>query len=66
MAIVVRIEPDGEVREFPSLNTVLQLLNRLDLTPTQALVIREGGLLTPDRKLAQGDEILVRTVVSRG
>ena len=66
MAISVSIEPDGEVREFPSLNTVLQLLNKLNLTPTQALVIRQGGLLTPDRKLAQGDEILVRRVVSSG
>ena len=66
MAITVRIEPDGEVREFPSLNTVLQLLNKLSLFPTQALVIRGGELLTPDRKLKQGDGIVVRKVVSSG
>ncbi len=66
MAIRIRVEPQGEVLEFPSLNTVLQLLNKLGLTATQALVIRQDSLLTPDRKLAQGDEIVVRKVISAG
>lgn len=64
--VTVRLEPAGETRWFPSLNTVLQLLNRLNLRPGQALVIRDGGLLTQDRRLNHGDEILVRVVLSSG
>lgn len=64
--ITVHIEPDGEKREFRSLNTVLQLLNKLGLRRMEALIIRDGGLLTPDRRLHDGDELTVRTVISRG
>ncbi|MGE4552392.1 MAG: hypothetical protein AB7D57_04735 [Desulfovibrionaceae bacterium] len=64
--MTVRLEPAGETRWFPALNTVLQLHNRLGLRPGQALVVRDGGLLTPDRRLHHGDEVLVRTVISSG
>jgi sulfur carrier protein len=64
--IVVRVEPEGSELSFERLNTVLQLLNRLGIRPGSALVIREGELLTPDRKLGPGDMIIVRKVGSRG
>lgn len=64
--IIVHIEPDNETLEFRSLNTVLQLLNRLQLRSTQALVIRDGQLLTADLKLGRDDEIIVKKVISAG
>jgi len=64
--ITVRIEPDGEIRTFPALGTVLQLQHRLNLRVNDALIIRGDQLLTPDLALRDGDELLVRKVVSRG
>jgi sulfur carrier protein len=64
--ITVHLEPDGETLTFERLNTALMLLNRLALLPTQALVIREGGLLTPDRKLHDGEVITVKKTTSVG
>ena len=64
--ITVRMTPGNRVLTFDRLNTVLQLLNKLGLGRTDALVARGGTLLTPDRKLRHGDELLVRVVVSRG
>jgi sulfur carrier protein len=64
--ITVLLEPDGKELSLPNLNTARQLLNRLGLTQTEALVIREGELLTPDRPLKGGDTITIRTVGSRG
>ena len=64
--ITVWIEPDNESQAFPRLNTVQQLLNRLNLGVNDALIIRTGTLLTPDRKLQPGDHITVRLVTSRG
>ncbi|MEW5773435.1 MAG: hypothetical protein AB1916_07900 [Thermodesulfobacteriota bacterium] len=64
--ITVRVTPGDRVLTFDRLNTVLQLLNKLGLGMTDALVAREGVLLTPDRKLRRGDELTVRVVVSRG
>jgi sulfur carrier protein len=42
------------------------LLNNLHLRVNDALIIRDGELLTPDRHLWPGDHITVRMVVSRG
>lgn len=64
--ITVRLTPGDKVVTFDRLNTVLQLLNKLGLGMTDALVARDGVLLTPDRKLRRGDELAVRVVVSRG
>jgi sulfur carrier protein len=64
--ITVRIEPRDQTMEFRRLNTTLQLLNKLGLSRTDALVIRDGELLTPDRRIRQGDEITVRIVASGG
>jgi sulfur carrier protein len=64
--ITVRIEPEGSDQTFETLNTALQLLNRIGVRPSTALVIRGEELLTPDRKLCHGDRITVRLVGSRG
>lgn len=64
--ITVRIEPDNETLSFERLNTVLMLQKRLGLRVNDAIVIRGSELLTPDRQLHDGDELLVRKVVSTG
>ena len=51
---------------MPRPKTVRQLLERLSLRQDAALVIREGGLLTPDRRIEIGDSITVRIVTSSG
>lgn len=64
--ITLILEPDGGTRVMERPKTVTQLLNRLAVRQGTALVIREGELLTPDRRVEKGDTIIVRTVVSRG
>lgn len=64
--IKVRLEPEDKVVEFTSLNTVLQLLNKLGLHQTDALVIRDGQLLTQDMRIRKDDEITIRKVISVG
>lgn len=64
--VIVRIEPQKKTIEFKSLNTALQLLNKLGLSGTDALVIRGNELLTPDRRIRHGDVITVRCVTSSG
>ncbi len=65
-SITVELQPDGEVLQLPRAKTVLQLLNRLKLKPTSALVIRNQQLLTPDMRIEPGDAITIRRVGSRG
>lgn len=64
--ITVTIEPDGETLALERHNTVLMLHKRLGLRVNDALVIRGEELLTPDRRLEDGDAITVRKVISRG
>ncbi len=64
--IHVRLEPQGREMHLPKACTALKLLRELGLGVNSALVIRDGELLTPDRLLNLGDEIIVRTVTSRG
>lgn len=64
--ITVNFEPSGQTKTIPRPRTVTQLLNRLKLRPGTVLVIREGGLLTPDREILPGDVITLRSVVSSG
>lgn len=64
--ITVRLEPEDREIEFTKVNTVLQLLRKLSLGLNSALIIRDGELLTPDRRLEPGDMIIVRRVTSRG
>lgn len=64
--ITVLLEPECVTQAIPRPKTVTQLLNRLGLRQGEALVARNGELLTPDRRIETGDSILVRKVVSRG
>ena len=64
--ITLVLEPVGGARTMPRPKTVTQLLGLLGIRKGQALVIRDGELLTPDRRIDPGDAIIVRTVVSSG
>ncbi|MDL2272659.1 hypothetical protein LJC23_06485 [Desulfovibrio sp. OttesenSCG-928-I05] len=64
--ITVRLEPSGKEMTMPRVKSVLQLFKKLGIKPGTALVIRDGGLLTPDREILPDDHITVRTVVSQG
>ncbi len=64
--VIVKINGQGQPIEFPVLKTVLQLQTKLGLRVNDALIIREGELLTPDRRLRPGDAVEVRMVTSRG
>ncbi len=64
--ITIHRKPGGKVLRFERLNTVRQLLHKLDAKVNTVLVIREGRLLTPDVRLNDGDEIEVRSVRSSG
>ena len=62
----VTLEPGNKVISMVRPRSVTQLLNRLNLKPGQVLVIRDGGLLTPDREIMPGDQITLRNVTSAG
>ena len=64
--ITVHLQPQEKTVTIPRPKTVLQLLNRLDIKRGTALVIRDGGLLTPDREVLANDVITVRIVTSSG
>ncbi len=64
--IIVNLEPDGKRIEMHDTRSVLAVLNKLRLRSTMAIVARDGELLTSDRKLFHGDELLVRKVTSAG
>jgi len=64
--ITVTLEPCGGTRTMPRSKTVLQLLRSMGIKPAAALVIRDGGLLTPDRSIAPDDHLTVRIVTSSG
>lgn len=64
--ITLTREPGGATESVPRPKTAAQLLQRLGIRQSAALVIREGELLTHDRRIEPGDHIIVRTVVSSG
>jgi len=64
--IIVYVEPDNKTLTFQRHNTVLMLQKALGLRVNDALIIRGDQLLTPDSRLNDGDEILVRKVMSTG
>lgn len=64
--VTVHMLPSGRTQILPRPKTVLGLLNKLGVKPGTALVIRDNGLLTPDREVLPGDELTVRLVVSSG
>ncbi len=62
----VIIQPENKIKDIPKISSVTGLLNILGLKSTQALVIRDNQLLTPDQKVFPEDRIIVRLVASRG
>jgi sulfur carrier protein len=64
--ITVRLEPENKEFSMDRPGTVALLLHKVGRKPGRALVIRDGGLLTPDLNLRDGDHITVRDVGSRG
>jgi len=64
--VTVRLEPEGEELHLEKATSVMQVLKKLGLKPTQALVIRDQGLLTYDVAVKPGDTLTIRRVTSRG
>lgn len=64
--VTVRLEPENREVVVPRPKTVFMLLKALNVRRGTALVIRAGGLLTPDREVLPGDQITVRVVTSSG
>ena len=64
--VTVVLEPKGGAIAIPKAKSALQVLKKLGLRPTAALVVRNGELLTPDRSISPGDELRVRVVMSSG
>ncbi len=60
------LQPEDKQMQIPRQKTARQLLAFLNLREETALVARQGELLTPDRRIYAGDEILVRKVTSSG
>ena len=63
--VTVTLQPQNETSTLKA-RSVRQLLNIVKMQSSTVLVIRGEELLTPDRKLSHGDEVIVRTVVSSG
>ena len=64
--ITVVLQPEEKRFALPRPKTVLQLLHKLNIKPGSALIIRDQGLLTPDREILPNDVITVRIVTSSG
>lgn len=62
----VLLQPEERRLRLPRPKTARQLLEALGLMEETALVARGGELLTPDRRIWPGDELLVRVVASSG
>ena len=64
--VAVLLQPEEKHLSMPRPKTSRQLLAALGLAEETALVAREGLLLTPDRHIWPGDNLLVRKVASSG
>lgn len=64
--ITVILQPEEKRFAMPRPKSVLQLLRKLSIRPGTALVIRDQGLLTPDREILPNDVVTVRIVTSSG
>ena len=64
--VSVLVQPEEKHLSMPRPKTSRQLLAALGLAEETALVVREGQLLTPDRHIWPGDNLLVRKVASSG
>lgn len=64
MKVLLR-NPRREV-EFAGPATVVALLQHLEINPESVLVIRDDELVPRDARLADGDRIEIRPVISGG
>ena len=64
--VTVLVQPEEKHLSMPRPKTSRQLLAALGLAEETALVARDGQLLTPDRRIWPGDQVLVRKVASSG
>lgn len=64
--VTVLLQPEERRFSLRRPKTVRRLLDALGLMEETALVARGGELLTPDRRIWPGDELLVRVVTSAG
>lgn len=64
--VTVLLQPEEKHLSLPRPKTSRQLLEALGLAEETALVVREGQLLTPDRRIWPEDALLVRKVASSG
>ena len=63
--VTVTLQPQNETLTLKA-RSVRQLLNIVKANSAEVLVIRNNELLTSDRKLFHGDDVIVRNVVSSG
>ena len=64
--VSVFLQPEDTELALPRPKNAQQLLKALGLGSCEALVARDGELLTPDRAVYSGDRLLVRKVTSSG
>ncbi len=64
--VTILLQPEERRFSLRRPKTARQLLEALGLMEETALVARGGELLTPDRRIWPGDELLVRVVTSAG
>lgn len=64
--VLVLLQPENRLCSMPRMKTARQLLQALNLEEECALVARGNELLTPDRHIWPDEEILVRSVGSKG
>lgn len=64
--VTILLQPEERRFRLRRPKTARQLLDALGLMEETALVARGGELLTPDRRIWPGDELLVRVVTSAG
>jgi len=64
--IKIRFFPQGTELKLQKGGQVKQILKKLNLSPTTALVIKDNRLLTSDLFVKDGEEIEIRLVGSKG
>ena len=64
--IKIRFFPEGREIKLQKGGQVRQILKKLHLFPTTALVIKDNQLLTSDLFIKDGEEIEIRLVGSKG
>ncbi len=64
--VKVLLQPEEKIIELRKVKSVRGVLQQLNLPPCTAIVARGKELLTSDRAVYPGDELLVRKVASSG